>query len=391
MNRLAAPSLMLGNLIVGLCVLAPAGMLNHLSAGLGVTVLETGLLIAYGAVVLCFGSPLISWLTSRLDRRTLMGGAMAILAVTNLASAFAPNYTVLLILRIAMLIAAAPFTPQAASTIALIVAEKERPRAIAFVFVGWSLSIAVGLPLIGFLAAELGWRASYGVLAGAGAAVAALLFIGLPPALYGGAVSLRSWAEIARNRRILIMLLTTALAVAGPFATFTYLAPILVDLVRADTALIGVFFAIFGFAGLTGNTIATRIVGNLGPYTTTFVFLASAVAGATLWSVGAGHLAVMIVGCAVWGLGFAAINSMQQARLIAAAPVLAAGTVALNTSAIYVGQAVGSGIGGALMQAELVLAFGPLAVAFLLLAGFTLTLTRGSGEALRPAGSETRA
>jgi predicted MFS family arabinose efflux permease len=166
MNRLAAPSLSLGNFIVGLCVLAPAGMLNQLSAGLGATVIEVGLLITYGAVVLCFGSPLVSWLTSRLDRRTLLGGAMAILAVTNLASAFAPNYTVLLILRVVMLIAAAPFTPQAASTISLIVSEKERPRAIAFVFLGWSLSIAVGLPLIGFLATELGWRAGYGVLAG---------------------------------------------------------------------------------------------------------------------------------------------------------------------------------------------------------------------------------
>ncbi len=392
MNRLAAPSLMLGNLIIGLSVLAPAGMLNSLSAGLGVSVLQTGLLITYGAVVLCFGSPLISWLTSRLDRRTLMGGAMVILAVTNLASAFAPNYTVLLILRVVMLIAAAPFTPQAASTISLIVGEKERPRAIAFVFVGWSLSIAVGLPLIGVLAAELGWHASYGVLAAAGGAIAVLLFVGLPPALYGAAVSVRSWAEIARNRRILVMLLTTALAVAGPFATFTYLAPILLDLVQADTALIGAFFAIFGFAGLLGNVIATRIVGNLGAYATTFVFLASAIAGATLWSIGAGNLAVMLVAAFVWGLGFAAINSMQQARLIAAAPLLAAGSVSLNTSAIYVGQALGSGLGGALMEAKLVLAFGPLAVAFLILSGFALALTRGPGEGLRrPAENATRA
>jgi predicted MFS family arabinose efflux permease len=188
------------------------------------------------------------------------------------------------------------------------------------------------------------------------------------------------------------MLLTTALAVAGPFATFTYLAPILLNLVQADTALIGVFFAVFGFAGLIGNTIATRIVGKLGPYATTFVFLASAIIGAALWSVGAGNLPVMLLASFVWGLGFAAVNSMQQARLIAAAPLLAAGSVSLNTSAIYVGQAVGSGLGGGLIQANLVLAFGPLAVAFLILASIALTLTRGPGEALRRrAFGETRA
>jgi DHA1 family inner membrane transport protein len=49
-SRLA---LMSGNFIIGLSVLAPAGMLNELSAGLGVTVRDIGLLVTYGAVILC--------------------------------------------------------------------------------------------------------------------------------------------------------------------------------------------------------------------------------------------------------------------------------------------------------------------------------------------------
>jgi predicted MFS family arabinose efflux permease len=39
---------------------------------------------------------------------------------------------------------------------------------------------------------------------------------------------------------------------------------------------------------------------------------------------------------------------MQQARLVSTAPELAAGSIALNTSILYVGQSVGSGIGGLL-------------------------------------------
>jgi predicted MFS family arabinose efflux permease len=76
--------------------------------------------------------------------------------------------------------------------------------------------------------------------------------------------------------------------------------------------------------------------------------MGSTLVGLTLWAVGAGWLVVMGAGIFFWAFGFAAINSMQQARLVAVAPDLASASVALNTSVLYVGQAIGSGIGGLL-------------------------------------------
>ena len=78
--RFAAYSLLLGNFVVGSCVLAPAGMLNDLAAGLGATIVQTGLLVTWGAVVLCFGSPIMATLTSRVDRRTLLAGSALVMA-----------------------------------------------------------------------------------------------------------------------------------------------------------------------------------------------------------------------------------------------------------------------------------------------------------------------
>ena len=69
-----------------------------------------------------------------------------------------PDYGTVLALRLLMLVAAALYTPQAAATVALLVPEKERPGAIAFVFLGWSLAIAGGLPLVTFLTTQFGWR-----------------------------------------------------------------------------------------------------------------------------------------------------------------------------------------------------------------------------------------
>src|SRR5437879_5129255 len=161
-NAASRLPLMLGNIVTGCSVLAPAGMLVELSSGLDVSIRTAGLLITFGAIMLCVGSPATAWLTSRVERRTLLTLTLAVLALTNFASAFAPDYTSLLIIRLVMLAIGALYTPQAAGTAGLIVPEQKRGSTIAYIFLGWSLAAAVGLPLITFIASRYGWRAVYG-------------------------------------------------------------------------------------------------------------------------------------------------------------------------------------------------------------------------------------
>jgi len=376
---LARVALMIGNFVSGVGILAPAGMLDQLADGLSVSVADAGMLVTYGAVVLCFGSPLMAWATTRLDRRTLLAGTLLIFAVGHAASAFAPNYAVLLAIRLLMLVVAAIYTPQAASTVALIVPEKLRSSAIAFVFLGWSLAVAVGLPMVTTVAAHLGWRVTFALLGGLATASCALLAFSLPPGLTGARVSLATWTAVGRNRLILLLLAITALQTAGPFIIFTYLGPLVKALAGGRTTEIASFFAAFGVTGFIGNLIATRLVVLLGPYRVSLLFQGSMLLGLVAWSLGAGVLAVMGLGVGLWGLGFAALNSMQQARLVGADPKLASASVALNTSSIYVGQAIGSGLGGLLFAHGDGLAMGYVAVAFLVAALGAILQTRPQG------------
>src|ERR1700716_2188322 len=153
-RRFAPTALMLGNIVTGCAVLAPAGMLSELSSGLDVSIRDAGLLITFGAVMLCIGSPLTAWLTSRIERRTLLTTTLAVLALTNAASAFAPDYATLLVVRLVMLGVGALYTPQAAGTAALIVPAEKRGGTIAYVFLGWSLAAAIGLALVTFIASR---------------------------------------------------------------------------------------------------------------------------------------------------------------------------------------------------------------------------------------------
>lgn len=368
-------ALLLGNIAVGLSILAPAGMLMQLASDLSVGVPDAGLLVTYGAGVLCVSSPVGAWLTSRIERRTLLVTTLAIVAAGGIATALAPNYATVLAVRLSMLVAAALYTPQAAATVAMIVPEKERAGAIAFVFLGWSLALAAGLPLITFITVHFGWRAVYSVLATLCIVVGLMLRAALPAGLQGQPLSLASFGTIARNTTLMLILLITLVSASGQFSLTIYLAPLIEKLTGAGPAAAALFFAIFGVTSLVGNIAATAIVPRFGMQVTFAIFLSLTIAGTALWAVGAGALTVMGIGVAVAGLGFLASNSMQQARLAITAPPLAGASIALNTSLLYVGQAIGSGIGGILYARELYKGPGYASVGFMLIAAAVLALT----------------
>jgi DHA1 family inner membrane transport protein len=375
-RRFAPTALMVGNVVTGCSVVAPAGMLSELSSGLDVTIRDAGLLITFGAIVLCVGSPLTAWLTSRMERRTLLTATLAVLALTNLASAFAPDYSSLLVIRMVMLAVGALYTPQAAGTAALIVTAEKRGSTIAYIFLGWSLAAAVGLPLITFIASRYGWRMVYGSIGLVGCLSFILLMWRLPRGLVGAPVDLKTWADVVRNRLIILLLSITTLQMSGQFVVFTFMGPLLTKLTHATPDAVALVFMIYGVFGFIGIAIATRIVDSWGPYKSSLLFTALILAGVTGWALSAGIYPLMACSVAIWGLGFASTNSMQQVRLVSAAPALAPASVSLNTSVLYIGQAVGSAIGGILYAHDLLHGAGYVGVGFVVLAVIAVILTK---------------
>jgi MFS transporter, DHA1 family, inner membrane transport protein len=212
-----------------------------------------------------------------------------------------------------------------------------------------------------------------------------LLVWRLPGGLIGAPVDLKTWAEFGRNRMILLLLLITTLQMSGQFVVFTFMGPLLAKLTGAGPDAVGLVFALYGICGFIGIAVATRIVDSWGAYRTSVLFTVLMAAGVTGWALGAGTYALMAGSVAIWGLGFASTNSMQQVRLVAAAPALAPASVSLNTSVLYIGQAVGSAIGGALFARDWLHGTGYVAMAFIALA-LTIVILTGPRRAAASAG-----
>jgi DHA1 family inner membrane transport protein len=269
----------------------------------------------------------------------------------------------------------------------LIVPAEKRGGTIAYVFLGWSLAAAVGLPLITFMTSRYGWRAAYGGISIIGVLSFLLLTWRLPAGLVGAPVDLKTWSDVGRNRVIVVLLGITTLLMSGQFAVFTYMAPLLSKLTQVGPDAVGLVFAIYGVCGFIGIAIVSNVVDTWGPVKTSVLSIFLVLSGVAGWALSAGIYPLMACSAAIWGLGFASSNSMQQVRLVAAAPSLASASVALNTSFLYVGQAIGSAIGGLLYAHDLLYGIGYAGAAFVALSLITVISTRR----LVVAKAETRA
>jgi len=200
---------------------------------------------------------------------------------------------------------------------------------------------------------HLGWRAGF-ALAAVLAVVAATGVRLLLPTVANAAPTggLASRLAVAGRPVVLVTLMVTVLAMVAGFTVLTYLRPLLEGLTGFGGEGIGLMLFMFGLAGVVGSVLggcgadrwgyrATAIptLAVLGLSVLSFSLLPMLEAGSALAIGGAG--AAMLA----WGAVVFAFIPLQQHHLIWVAPDEENGVLSLNSSAVYIGQGLGAGLG----------------------------------------------
>jgi predicted MFS family arabinose efflux permease len=338
-------ALLFGNFVIGTGVMLVPGTLNNISSSLNVSVASAGQIITAGAVLMCISAPLLAALVGGWDRRKLLTGSLLWYGLLHAACMAATSYGGLITLRVVAMIAPAVFTPQAAAVAGLLVPPEQRGKAITMVFLGWSIASVVGAPLGAWIGGTLGWRSAFGLLALLALLSAAWVWRVLPSGVRPPALSARLWRETLSSKVLLSAVAVTAVSSAGQFVLFAYQAPFLVAQVQATPGMIALYFTVFGAFGFIGNLVISRHVDRLGPPRAVLIALACMALSLLVWPLGTSFVLLCLVSVP-WALGCFSSNSAQQARLVAIAPAVASVSIALNTSAMYMGQGFGSALGG---------------------------------------------
>ncbi|MCB4363790.1 MFS transporter [Hydrogenophaga taeniospiralis] len=342
-------ALMLGNFVIGTGVMVVPGTLNDISASLNVSIPQAGQLITAAAILMGLGAPAFATLVAGWDRRRLLTLSLLWYALLTGICALAPNYATLLPLRVLAVIAPAVFTPQAAASVGLLVPPHQRGRAITFVFLGWSVASVMGMPLSAWIGGTLGWRWAFGLVALMSLVSATWVWREMPDGIRPAALSRQAWGQALGSASLMLAVGVTLLSAFGQFALFSYFAPYFLQTLGLGGAALSLMFLWFGAFGLAGNVGLSRWIDRIGAARAVLLTLGAMVLSLLFWPLGRAGVWQQALVLVPWALGCFACNSAQQARLVHLSPALAPATVALNTSAMYGGQALGAALGGLLI------------------------------------------
>ncbi|KQM81235.1 MFS transporter [Agromyces sp. Leaf222] len=306
----------------------PTAVLPQMSAGLGVSEAQTGLLVSIWAGVVVVGSLPLVRLTRRFERRAVVIWSLVALAVAAASTAFAPTYEVVVAGRMVGALAVGLLWATTNALTADLVDERHLARGIAIVLGGATLGMVIGTPLASLVAQGVGWRATF-----AGLAVAALVGSILVRWVVRPTVRVapntvdandeatdaaaRQAAHARRARGIRPMLAVVGLVgllLVGHYGVYTFITRIVADAAAPVPGGVGTLLLVFGIASAGGVVLA----GRFGARTAWALVVSSAATGLALAALamvgGDPVLGVMVV--VAWGLASGAVPPLAQTLIL---------------------------------------------------------------------------
>lgn len=333
-----------GTFVLGVDGFVLAGLLPQISADLGVSVAQAGQLTTFFAIAYALASPIIAIAAGRWERRRLLLLGMAVFAVGMVIQAVAPSFGVMATGRVLAAVGAAAFQSNAYAVAGVLSTQQTRPRNLAAVALGTSVSLVAGLPFGVAIGSWLGWRAPIWVLLALALIVGALV-ITLPRA-HVPAIAARQRLAVLRPGPVLRLLLSTVLVVTPVYTVLSFTPSVL----HGTGAIVTVGLLVFG----AGQVAATRSVAPLirrnGSWRT---FAWGAVATPVILAILSLTQGVPVLACVAMLLLGGVVGLVivpQQNRLFDTAPDVAPIAMGFNGSAIYVGAAVGAVLGGLVLE-----------------------------------------
>jgi predicted MFS family arabinose efflux permease len=337
--------LIVGNFFVATSFMSVGGLLNEIAASLAITIGQAGLLIAAFGISAAICAPTLATLGSRIDRRVLLTSSMAICALANVLAALSRDYDQLMLARVLAAVTSAVYTPQVAATVSMLVPEGERGPTLAKLMIGWAVGSVLGNPLSVLIASLFSWRASFAFIGLASGVVALFVWRSVPANVHVPPLNWQRWFEVLRSPALRWLTAATALTNVGGNVMWSYIAPIVKAVQGISGPALAALLFTSGIGGLLGNLLSVRLIRRVGATSVAYKCNGISAVVMVFWPFLAMWTAAIYVAQFVWSLGSAGFPAVQQARLVAVAPMLAAATIALNSSMTYLGGSIGATIG----------------------------------------------
>lgn len=328
--------------VVGTVELIIGGTLDLVANDLGVSISAAGQLITIFSVVFA--------LSGKFERKTLYVGALSIFLIGNIISACSVNYGMLMFSRVICAASGSLIIALSVTLASSVVEPHFRARAIGIIFMGISGSLVLGVPLGLVLGNAYGWRAPFvliSILTVIAIACISLFLTKVPPT---SVLSIREQIATLKDKKIVSAQLTSFLFLTGHLTLYAYLTPFLKDVMHVEANWISVFYFIFGIAAVIGGGFGGWLADKWGSKKSIISIIIVFACAIFLLPMMTFSFPLFIIMMGLWSMLSWAISPAQQNYLIEIAPESAGIQQSLNNSALHLGIALGSTVGGVVIE-----------------------------------------
>lgn len=362
-------SVMAGIFVIVTAGILPIGLLLPISAEFAVSAGTCGLLMTVPGLVAAVAAPLATVATARVDRRVMLSVWLVVLTASNVVSAVASEFWMLLAARVLVGVVIGGFWSIGAGLASRLVDERAVARATSTIFLAVPLGSVLGVPIGTFIADVAGWRTAFVCLGAATLLVVVALVATLPALPPQRVTRLAVLRGLLARRQVRIGLLVTFTVVVAHFGTYTYVSAFLEEVTRVDLGTISVLLLVYGAAGLAGNVIAGVAIAK--SLRATFATTAALIAVATVVLTVAGTGVVAVVGLLIlWGAAYGAVPACSQTWLARASDGADEAATVLFTSSFQATISIAALLGGLVID-------GASLTALMLLGGAAAAVTVG--------------
>jgi predicted MFS family arabinose efflux permease len=259
-----------------LCVFAlvasefmPVSLLTPIAADLSVTEGLAGRGIAISGAFAVLTSLSISTLAGTMNRKTLLLGLTALMAISGACVALAQSYLIYMTGRALLGVVIGGFWSMSAATAIRLVPAQQVPRALAVFNGGNALATVIAAPLGSYLGTIIGWRGAFFCLVPVALIAMVWQWYSLPAmrteARAAGAGNVFS---LFRSRTVALGLTACAMFFMGQFTLFTYVRPFLETVTQVQVSMLSLILLVIGIAGFIGTVLIGRFLDGNGLYRT---------------------------------------------------------------------------------------------------------------------------
>ena len=341
---LAILALALGSFAIGMGEFVIMGLLPEVSAGLGVSIPQAGHAISAYALGVVVGAPLLAIVGTKYSRTLMLIVLMGLYGLGHIASALAPSYNSLLVIRLFSGFPHGTYFGIASLVAASLAPKHMRTQAVAYVMMGLATATLIGVPAASALGQSFGWRYSFMLVGGCALAACVAIWLAVPKETPLAGARISDQLSVFTNKQVWLALSIGAIGFGGLFAIFSYVKPTLMSLAGLTEAGVPFILALLGAGMLVGNWVGAKLADKdlLGTIKRSLLWsmLVCAVYVFSSSHLILGALTIFAVGTVV------AIGPAIQVRLMEVAGRAQTMAAALNHSAFNFANAAGAFLGG---------------------------------------------